>query len=221
MTHEHPPKHKAIADKYPELLKECFLYYTEKRNEHPINWSGLEIPDGWIPLVEALLSLLDSALRPFYKDADPPCVAQIKSKYGGLRCYMHLGAIPAETLEIVYGIISKCESASCHTCEITGKPDARTVMEGHWMCTLCEEEIQKSYDRKVALLKSTKGAPGNERGVVWLKPKTGAKNAIEVIELDSVERIEGIIAEESLPTSDYTLHAKYIESKQAPEPKEE
>ncbi len=214
MAREHPPKHKHITEKHPELLKECFLYYSQKRNVHPINWGGLEIPDGWLPLVDDLFTELDAELRPFYGLPDPPCISQIKSKFGGLRCFMHLPAFSKESMETMYEIIQKYEDRASSTCEITGKPDARTVMEGHWMSTLCEEEIQKSYDSEVEMLKSTKGAPGNERGVVWLKPKPtdDRGRAIEAIELESVEKIEKILAEVDLPTSDYVVHAKYIQT---------
>jgi hypothetical protein len=79
-------------------------------------WSGIDIDDGWIPIVDRL----DKALAEINPDYE---IHQVKEKFGGLRFYT--GAITEEGDRLV----AAAEEESYRTCEICGKQDGSVKTE--------------------------------------------------------------------------------------------
>lgn len=82
----------------------------------------LAIDKGWLPIVSDLVGAMPQHIR----------VAQVKSKFGGLRFYYH--PYDPEFEEVV----RQAEERASKTCEDCGEPGRHTVI-GFWHATLCPE----------------------------------------------------------------------------------
>lgn len=114
-----------LFKKYPALF-EYALQTDEQTKEqgyfYPIKF-GLEIGDGWYPIVEEVLeNIKDSGGRIF----------QIKEKLGGLR--MYVDNLPEKYRHIIEEAEDKCS----RTCEVCGEPGKIVGKDGWWSCR-CEE----------------------------------------------------------------------------------
>lgn len=108
------------------------------------NWSarpvyrGLDVGDGWIDLIDSLITDLDST-------GGWPPIVQIKTKFGGLRFYVEGRTTEAQTI-----MIDKAEAESYKICEECGGP-ANGVTIGYWLwtlCTSCEQIIRNDYQSR-------------------------------------------------------------------------
>jgi len=95
---------------------------------------GFECADGWFHIIYDLSS---DIMKLAEEDGiATPKVAQVKEKFGALRCYlMGIGN------EHIQQRISQAEELSLNTCEICG--DAGKLRQGGWVRTLCEEHADK------------------------------------------------------------------------------
>jgi ribosomal protein L37AE/L43A len=93
-------------------------------SERPV-WKSLDIDDGWLSLVDGLITDLE-------KTGGVPKIVQIKTKFGGLRFY-----VDAATEE-QRALIADAERRSTHVCEECGDEGSECVI-GHWYCTLCAQ----------------------------------------------------------------------------------
>lgn len=99
-------------------------------------WTGIDIGDGWMPIVIEL----DQKLIELYPDYK---LAQVKEKFGGLRFYVE--GIPWQSEGSK--LIDEAEAKSYETCEECGAPGKGTTSGGYWIKTLCETCDEK---RRVA-----------------------------------------------------------------------
>jgi hypothetical protein len=83
-----------------------------------------ECPQGWETLVKSLLDELATLNEPDLQ------VDQIKSKYGGLRCYL------TSTSDAAAKIVSRYEMESLKTCEVCGAPGKKQGKS--WIRTVCD-----------------------------------------------------------------------------------
>lgn len=100
-------------------------------------YCGITYEIGW----DKLLRDLFTELHPF---SGLVAVAQIKEKFGYLRCYVDFvrdveGKALADQ-DKVMEVISKYESLSGKTCEKCGK--AGTARKANWIRTLCDEHAE-------------------------------------------------------------------------------
>lgn len=93
----------------------------------PPRWSGVEIDDGWISLVDELDRKL-AALDPEYQ------LMQCKSKFGGLRFYAYTGRF--DVMPQFRELIGEAEARSYRICEWCGEPGSGVTIRG-WAWTLC------------------------------------------------------------------------------------
>lgn len=124
---------KRILDKY--------FFFGDKEWKEDMKISclcwGFECDDGWQKLIEDLCEELNEH---FIKYPNPDFrVAQVKSKFGGLRFYVQN---EGEKYEEINSIIRKYEDMSYHTCEYCGADNA--IQIGRWVMTLCPSCIEKS-----------------------------------------------------------------------------
>lgn len=104
--------------------------------ERPV-WKGLDIDDGWLGLINSLVTALETTGDPF------PEIVQIKTKFGGLRFYVQ-GAT-----ELQRRMIMETEKRSTDLCEKCGRI-AETVVIGGWWITLCEDHKAEEESRAKA-----------------------------------------------------------------------
>lgn len=90
---------------------------------------GLEIFDGWLPLIDDLCTKL-TALNP--KEGPGIKAVQVKTKFGGLRFYVDNCTVEQDEA------INEAERLSYKTCETCGKPGKHINKDG-WIVTACEE----------------------------------------------------------------------------------
>lgn len=111
-----------LAKKFPEILEGI-----ESRN-------GAHFGAGWLPLVEGLLRGLTEALEEIPVEMRKHFqVAQIKEKFGGLRCYM----VNSES-ERMTECIRIAEAASIKICDRCGNP-ATVRQIKNIMASRCDE----------------------------------------------------------------------------------
>lgn len=96
-------------------------------------WRGIDIGDGWMPIVIEL----DQRLLELYPDYK---IAQVKEKFGTLRFYVE--GIPyyeEGTQELTEGtkLIGEAEGKTMTTCENCGAPGVPRY--GGWVKTLCDD----------------------------------------------------------------------------------
>lgn len=90
---------------------------------------GMECGDGWFDLIWKLCEDLE-------KIGDDIVVAQIKSKFAGLRYYTN--SIPMKYADTAYKRIAEAEKDSYEICEKCGKP-GKLRDDSHWLVTLCDK----------------------------------------------------------------------------------
>lgn len=90
---------------------------------------GLEISDGWIPLIEPILNYISEYNKSSL--VHPIKIHQVKEKFGELRFYISHG--PMELHEM----IEDAEMKSCRICEICGELGKTRSRQG-WLTTLCD-----------------------------------------------------------------------------------
>lgn len=110
-------------DLYEELMRTCPTVMGENG---PV--CGFDCPLGWNSLVRELVG----ALEAYAKDSNPELrIDQVKSKFGGLRCYL------SEHDEGAGVLIEAFEARSLQVCEVCGSPGKRVGK--HWVVTACSE----------------------------------------------------------------------------------
>lgn len=109
-------------------------FIERMRNKYPtvlIDFWDIDCPQGWERIVEDLVSQLEHHAKTTNKDLR---VEQIKSKYGGLRCYV------SNEDENVSLLIREAERKSLVACEVCGNPGVRRGRA--WISTLCDEHAK-------------------------------------------------------------------------------
>ena len=105
----------------PDLANRIDKYWSKS----PV-YKDLDIYDGWIDLVDDLVTALEQTAAPF------PEIVQIKTKFGGLRFYTET-ATPEQKF-----IIDEYEKKSYAVCERCGK-SGRGVKIRYWYWTFCPD----------------------------------------------------------------------------------
>lgn len=91
---------------------------------HPIlQGVDVSVPSGWVRLLDSLASELEAMKA--------PPLAQIKSKFGGLRVYFDGGLYAASDIVVRY------ENLAAVTCEKCGSQGAFRHVRNGWVSTLC------------------------------------------------------------------------------------
>ncbi len=101
-------------------------------SERPV-WKSFDIEDGWIDLVGQLI-------RDIIETGDEWKIAQIKSKFGGLRFYVETES------DAVRSLIRQAEIESGRLCEECGAA-AKTQSVHRWVVTLCPEHMAEEEAR--------------------------------------------------------------------------
>lgn len=162
---------KITKDKRDELMNKYPLLYgdRDKSSMQTLICYGLEVGDGWLPLIDELSAKLETMIVGYLNEnpnaecekcLEPknehtstdhvyyphhPKAAQVKEKYAGLRYYLTIGTQP------MFDVISEYESKSYRTCENCGGPGKR--YGGGWLVTLCSDcadKDNKSGRKRVA-----------------------------------------------------------------------
>jgi len=95
-------------------------------------WVGFECPTGWETIVEDLSVQIEA----YAKEHNPELmVAQVKSKFGGLRYYM------SSHNDYVESLINDAETKSFKTCELCGEPGKSVTRQG-WVNALCARHAE-------------------------------------------------------------------------------
>jgi hypothetical protein len=111
-----------------EELEERLAPYWEKGW-----WPGLDIGDGWLDLVDSLVTHL-------IKEGEFT-LEQVKEKFGGLRFYANCSSPEQQVL------IDKAEDRSYQTCETCGTNELVTVASvGSWTRTLCHDDLTTAIE---------------------------------------------------------------------------
>lgn len=109
--------HSQIVEKYRRLFSD--------------NFDGLEVGDGWLPIVDAFCSAIDFYLRrPTVADS-PVKIVQVKEKFGELRIYVD------QSTPAVNACITFAELMSAQTCEVCGNKGQ--LRSGRWLVTRCDD----------------------------------------------------------------------------------
>jgi hypothetical protein len=120
---------KSIEARFPSL----FPKRERAKGGAPYAWFGMEIPEGWAPLVVELCERI--------KDA-PVRFSQIKEKFGLLRVYVDSLDIETRVPAWVDEAVADVEHKSATTCEMCGQPGLRR--SGGWTRVLCDAHAVKS-----------------------------------------------------------------------------
>lgn len=93
---------------------------------------GLEIGEGWFPLLEETLDKIRAELQ------ENPIknfrIIQVKEKFGGLRVNTNYSP------EAICEIIDEAERKASKICDVCGKPGKIRV--GGWIVTRCDEHVR-------------------------------------------------------------------------------
>ena len=117
------------------IKKHPSLFRLAKDEKYPIYY-GIECGTGWFNLISRLLDELSKN--------DPEksiSIQQIKSKFGGLRCYIKFGTeINNIYFNKIYNIINKYEKESLNTCEICGIVGTKRIINSYIyiLCDTCK-----------------------------------------------------------------------------------
>lgn len=130
-----------LISKFPDLFRE-----TKLSPQESCMGRGLEIQDGWFPIVYAASEAINGHLKKL-KDAGKPlnfAFVQIKEKFATIRIVDNGGD------EFIDGVVSMAEWLSSITCEVCGKSGGLCKSKsGFWLMTLCDEDAAKlKYERK-------------------------------------------------------------------------
>jgi len=120
--------------KFDEIVKACPILFGGKDSYY------CECCLGWFKPLKTLFVAMEAHLKTldpevYDSDSDRRLVAQVKEKYGGLRCYMNW---EDETME---QLINKAEEECIKTCEICGEPGKPG--DRGWIQTLCDKHTKK------------------------------------------------------------------------------
>ncbi len=108
---------------------------TDLRREFPVLYSepvrgGVDIPAGWVQLVRELSDDLEEIVSALPAN-ERPIVHQLKSKFGGLRCYVD------REHQATNDAIARAEEKAWHTCMMCGLIGSGRCERG-WMSTMCD-----------------------------------------------------------------------------------
>jgi len=135
---------KKLQEKLFERFPEIYRGSRLSPREHCLG-RGIEVDDGWFPIVYAVSEAINSHLKKL-KAAGKPLdfeFAQIKEKFSTLRIYDNGGD------EFIDGVIATAEILSSITCEVCGASGFKCVnSRGSWIKTLCEEHAKNLEYRK-------------------------------------------------------------------------
>lgn len=144
--------------KFPELLKDCaimrrdptWMERTKPTSYSPWQGWGWETPAGWNDLMEKLCEELHELAKPYYNTDNALQIAQVKSKFGGLRFYTD--HVPKEIYEKVGALIQKYEKLCDEHSEVSGKPGASPTNIAGWVTTCTADEarqIQEDHEARI------------------------------------------------------------------------
>lgn len=126
------PKFQALQEKAEMTRDELEALAEPHWSERPV-WKSFDIGDGWIDLVGQLI-------RDIIETGDEWKIAQIKSKFGGLRFYVETES------DAVRSLIRQAEIESGRLCEECGAP-AKTQSVHRWVVTLCPKHMTEEESR--------------------------------------------------------------------------
>ena len=129
---------KRMEEKYPELFSHLY--------------GGFSVGEGWWPIIETLCGQIDSYTKwrnntraaqlvdtphdSIIPDAVPQVVvAQLKEKFGGLRCYYDGGDAH------IGGMVRMAESWAGHSCEDCGVPATKKTTG--WIKNVCDKHFEE------------------------------------------------------------------------------
>jgi len=122
-------KDKDLCTKYPNLYRDRHA----SMQTTCMCW-GFSCGDGWYELIDELSAALEAEIVKLKESGIPteqlPVAAQVKEKFGGLRCYVD------NATEEMYKLIEAAEEKSFTICEYCGAPGK--VRPGGWIRTLCD-----------------------------------------------------------------------------------
>lgn len=126
-----------------KLMKEFPVFFDQNAGENPFKYRGLEIDIGWISLVREMVLKLEKQAKLESRSPEKPVqCAQIKEKFGLLRCYL------VNTSEAMQQIVHEFESKSAGVCESCGAPGKLYYQVWqHVKCEACEKKYQESGDQ--------------------------------------------------------------------------
>ncbi len=127
-----------------KLIKEFPVFFDQNAEESPFKHRGIEIDIGWIPLVREMIQKLEAQAK-LEKRTDREAVkcAQIKEKFGLLRCYL------TNSSKAMQEIVNEFAAKSASICESCGAPGKRYT-DG-WervKCEACEKYRQEKIDER-------------------------------------------------------------------------
>lgn len=125
-----------MLQRYPKTLR------MQEPPEDPTPYSqrGLENPPGWEDLCRRFFAELDVLVQPYHDAPDSFQLAQLKSKYAGLRVYVERLPKDKELGDKLRALISKYEEEASRTCELDGKPGLRcTNQDRSWVRIACQD----------------------------------------------------------------------------------
>jgi len=123
-------KDKDLCTKYPNLYRDR---HADMR--HTCMCWGFTCGDGWYELIDKLSAALETEIVKLKESGVPveqlPVAAQVKEKFGGLRCYVD------NATEEMYKLIEAAEEKSFTICEDCGGAEGE-LRGGGWLRTLCD-----------------------------------------------------------------------------------
>lgn len=143
MTTPTPPAASLLADALPPRLVDV-----------PHDSARQSVGKGWHPIIDAIYWRLDAETLPWSPAlARAITIAQVKEKFGSLRCYqdIHPEAVEAvcalltptaaadyrENVAAFWQRVAQCELVSSFVCEDCGRPGR--LRWGSWLRTLCDD----------------------------------------------------------------------------------
>lgn len=148
---------KMVCEKWPELFRQRHL----PRTETCLCW-GLDIGNGWFPLIWEMCEKLDFIRRSFDIVVE---FTQIKSKYGSLRAYVSYSCPKVNdkitndedaflVFDIVEDVIGKYQRESAYTCSKTGEWYYKKITIGGWIHDESPKALKERYKDNLEILKS-------------------------------------------------------------------
>jgi len=131
-----------LFDKYPKLFRQASLSAIES----PMG-RGIEASTGWYDLIDTLCCRISNYVdwkqeqKTKYGNGDgmeQVEVAQVKSKFAGLRYYIDGGD------DYVRGLVAMAEAMSYRICEECGSTKDVGRTRGGWIRTACKECAEKN-----------------------------------------------------------------------------
>lgn len=114
------------------LRMEYSYMFKDVPDNMPVNFDGIEAPDGWYDLINNTLRKIEMV------DPDKQFrVHQIKEKFAGLRLYGE------NYNDQIWKIISEAEKESFKVCEECGSTENVKLRGGRWLNTICDKCFNK------------------------------------------------------------------------------